>query len=51
MNCNIDFYLCKNLLYWDSVDLKGYVCTISGKKCSCQGNDCTCLAYEEDLEE
>jgi hypothetical protein len=51
MNIHNDFYLCKNLFYWDTNELRGYVCTITGKGCSCQGTECMCSSYDEELEE
>lgn len=46
-----DFYLCKNLLYWDSIETEGYYCTITCKKCSCEGTELQCISYERDQEE
>ncbi len=51
MDFNVDTYLCKNLLYWDEIKVKGYVCTITGKSCSCDSRECRCSAYEVEFEE
>lgn len=51
MYCDKNFYMCKNLLFWESTDLSDYICTLTGVKCNCKTNDFNCTIFEVDEEE
>ncbi|MCX7709438.1 MAG: hypothetical protein N2484_06265 [Clostridia bacterium] len=51
MDCEANFYQCKNLLYWDSSVVHDYICTITGAKCNCVSSGSFCTSFEEEVEE